>query len=356
MTQSPVFPTVMPNLEFIEHYIDSLENLPLDVQRHVSQIREYDYLYSNKLQTISRYLCLYQKESNGPLKRKYLNKIQKCLIRSQQYADEKLCLISQIVELVDGRSQQLSKDVEILSHDQKEEEDPRNSNSINNSTQNRVKISEKKQTIMEKPVRDSIYVKPKRVRRVRAPDKVADKSDRLSNRANNRAEYEDEDEPMEEEEDIEIKPRKDSKKKDRDSKVTREKEKEKEATIKEEKEDRKETENSNNNNSNKKNDRKEKSSAGKVTKKTSNAKPSNSKIKKKKKKEKEVLPEDIPVDPDEPTYCICNRISYGDMIGCDNQDCKIEWFHFDCLNLTHKPKGKWYCPQCTVERKEKGKK
>lgn len=345
MTQSPVFPAVMPNLEFIEHYLDSLENLPLDVQRHVTQIREYDYLYSNKLQTISRYLCLYQKETNGPSKRKYLNKIQKCLIRSQQYADEKLCLISQIVELVDSRSQQLSKDVETMSLDRKEEES-RNSNNINN--QNRVKIEKK--TIVEKPVtRESLYVKPKRVRRVRVMDKISEKSDRLNNRGINRQEYDDEDEPMEEEEeDIEVKPRKESKKKERDSKPTRDKEKEKETAIKEEKEERKE-ENS------KKNDRKEKSSS-KVTKKTSNTKQTNSKVKKKKKKEKEVLPEDLPVDPDEPTYCICNRISYGDMIGCDNQDCKIEWFHFDCVNLTHKPKGKWYCPQCTIERKEKGKK
>ena len=34
------------------------------------------------------------------------------------------------------------------------------------------------------------------------------------------------------------------------------------------------------------------------------------------------------------------------MIGCDNQDCPIEWFHFGCMDLSHKPKGKWYCPKC----------
>lgn len=48
----------------------------------------------------------------------------------------------------------------------------------------------------------------------------------------------------------------------------------------------------------------------------------------------------------EPVYCICQQISYGNMIGCDNVDCKLEWFHFNCVNLTSKPKGKWYCPQC----------
>jgi hypothetical protein len=25
-------------------------------------------------------------------------------------------------------------------------------------------------------------------------------------------------------------------------------------------------------------------------------------------------------DPNEPRYCICNDVSYGDMVGCDNED------------------------------------
>jgi hypothetical protein len=25
------------------------------------------------------------------------------------------------------------------------------------------------------------------------------------------------------------------------------------------------------------------------------------------------------------------QVSYGEMIGCDNQDCPIEWFHFGCM-------------------------
>jgi len=62
---------------------------------------------------------------------------------------------------------------------------------------------------------------------------------------------------------------------------------------------------------------------------------------------------DMPVDPNEPTYCICHQVSYGEMIGCDNNDCPIEWFHFPCVNLTSKPKGKWYCPRCIGERKKK---
>lgn len=63
---------------------------------------------------------------------------------------------------------------------------------------------------------------------------------------------------------------------------------------------------------------------------------------------------DMPVDPNEPTYCLCHQVSYGEMIGCDNHDCPIEWFHFACVGLTTKPKGKWYCPRCTAEKKKKG--
>ncbi|XP_015792412.1 inhibitor of growth protein 4 isoform X2 [Tetranychus urticae] len=62
---------------------------------------------------------------------------------------------------------------------------------------------------------------------------------------------------------------------------------------------------------------------------------------------------DMPVDPNEPTYCICHQVSYGEMIGCDNPDCPIEWFHFACVGLATKPKGKWFCPKCSHERKKR---
>ncbi|XP_047339386.1 PHD finger protein ING1 [Impatiens glandulifera] len=55
---------------------------------------------------------------------------------------------------------------------------------------------------------------------------------------------------------------------------------------------------------------------------------------------------DLPVDPNEPTYCLCNQVSYGEMVACDNPDCKIEWFHYGCVGLKEQPKGKWYCPDC----------
>lgn len=36
---------------------------------------------------------------------------------------------------------------------------------------------------------------------------------------------------------------------------------------------------------------------------------------------------DIPVDPNEPTYCLCNQVSYGDMVACDNPNvCNFPFF------------------------------
>ncbi|CAN6464952.1 unnamed protein product [Victoria cruziana] len=58
---------------------------------------------------------------------------------------------------------------------------------------------------------------------------------------------------------------------------------------------------------------------------------------------------DQPIDPNEPTYCICHQVSFGDMIACDNENCEGgEWFHYACVGLSSETrfKGKWYCPTC----------
>uniref|UniRef100_A0A0V0HET9 PHD finger protein ING n=1 Tax=Solanum chacoense TaxID=4108 RepID=A0A0V0HET9_SOLCH len=65
---------------------------------------------------------------------------------------------------------------------------------------------------------------------------------------------------------------------------------------------------------------------------------------------------DLPVDPNEPTYCFCNQVSYGEMVACDNPNCKIEWFHYGCVGLKEQPKGKWFCTDCAgTQKKRKGK-
>ncbi|ERS98436.1 hypothetical protein HMPREF1624_05220 [Sporothrix schenckii ATCC 58251] len=55
---------------------------------------------------------------------------------------------------------------------------------------------------------------------------------------------------------------------------------------------------------------------------------------------------------DDNKYCLCQNVSFGDMVACDNEDCPFEWFHWTCVGLKSEPNGTWYCPVCT-EKKNK---
>ncbi|KDN38449.1 hypothetical protein K437DRAFT_259398 [Tilletiaria anomala UBC 951] len=60
--------------------------------------------------------------------------------------------------------------------------------------------------------------------------------------------------------------------------------------------------------------------------------------------------------PEERRYCYCNQFSFGEMIGCDDDDCEREWFHIDCVGLEKPPSGTWYCEECSQRRQRKAKK
>ena len=67
------------------------------------------------------------------------------------------------------------------------------------------------------------------------------------------------------------------------------------------------------------------------------------------------------------TYCVCNGVSYGEMIACDDASCETEWvslpsdlhldmihelrqFHLMCVGLQVPPQGEWYCEACRNKR------
>lgn len=52
---------------------------------------------------------------------------------------------------------------------------------------------------------------------------------------------------------------------------------------------------------------------------------------------------------EEQLYCVCSQPEFGRMIACDNPTCDVVWFHYACVNIRRKPKGKWYCPHCKNE-------
>jgi hypothetical protein len=46
-------------------------------------------------------------------------------------------------------------------------------------------------------------------------------------------------------------------------------------------------------------------------------------------------------------YCYCDSVSSGRMLACDGEQCKREWFHFDCLGIDEAPEDKeWFCEEC----------
>jgi len=49
---------------------------------------------------------------------------------------------------------------------------------------------------------------------------------------------------------------------------------------------------------------------------------------------------------DKELYCFCRKLSYGEMIACDNPDCRYQWFHLPCVNLKPPLPDQWYCDDC----------
>ncbi|OAG36569.1 hypothetical protein AYO21_09226 [Fonsecaea monophora] len=51
---------------------------------------------------------------------------------------------------------------------------------------------------------------------------------------------------------------------------------------------------------------------------------------------------------DDKRYCFCNQRSYGEMVACENDECRYQWFHTGCLNMKKVPDEDedWYCPTC----------
>ncbi|KAL2310568.1 hypothetical protein Nmel_002226 [Mimus melanotis] len=215
------------------------------------------------LKDLDDYYEKFKRETDAVQKRRMLHCIQRALIRSQELGDEKIQIVSQMVELVENRTRQVDSHVELFETCQE----------TNDTTGNSGKASQdksKNETIAqaEKP-------NNKRSRRQR-------NNENRENASNNH---------------------------DHDDITS--------GTPKEKK-----------------------------------AKTSKKKKRSKAKAEREASPPDLPIDPNEPTYCLCNQVSYGEMIGCDNDECPIEWFHFSCVGLNHKPKGKWYCPKCRGENEK----
>ncbi|XP_011874520.1 PREDICTED: inhibitor of growth protein 1 [Vollenhovia emeryi] len=267
---------------YIENYLDCVENLPNDLQRYVSRLRELDATCQTYLHEVDQQQEVLRNDADPVVKRRALMRIQQALIAAQEIGDEKLQIVQQVQDLIENKSRQLDVDYRNLDFGKEQEssesvrESNMNSNSNNASHANNTERQ------------------PKRARRTRTETLIESthSMDMMVGMTETRS-----------------------------------------STL------------SNTSNGN------QKKTAATATGKKKKRKSRQGTQQNQHREDTPPPPEDdLAIDPDEPTYCLCDQISYGEMILCDNDLCPIEWFHFSCVSLTTKPKGKWFCPKCRGDR------
>ncbi|XP_047138572.1 inhibitor of growth protein 4 [Hydra vulgaris] len=240
----------MSNSFYLEHYLESIEGLPYDLQRNFSLQKDLDQRAHDLLDDIDKLCEEYiskVKDLPAAERKDFFSKIEKAFQKSREYGDDKVQLAVQTYEMVDKHIRRLDSDLSRFEEElksQRQQQQEQQQQQSGEETDNRKRKLEKNESLKKKKIKKD--------------------------------------------EQIEI---------PKSNLVT--------------------------------------SATPLITMAT----------------DMNVL--DMPVDPNEPTYCLCHQVSYGEMIGCDNNDCLIEWFHFGCVGLTTKPKGKWFCPKCSSDRKKK---
>lgn len=62
----------------------------------------------------------------------------------------------------------------------------------------------------------------------------------------------------------------------------------------------------------------------------------------------EIIIEDLADGSAEEVFCVCKKVAFGEMVGCEAGEACLggEWFHLDCVGLKYAPSGTWWCPTC----------
>lgn len=305
---------------FVEDYLDCVENLPSDLQRHLSRLREFDLIqYSEFLKDLDSLVVAFEKETTASGQRNVLSKIQHGLIAAQDIGDDKLITVQAMSDLIENKSRQLEHDSKILDFGKDDDDET----TVQTATTKKPETGNSNQTTPAANTSNTTKNTP-----TSKPPKEKDAKE-----SGGRGQVK--------------KPR------NKKPEVTR-------SRVSAGGEDREDDEESNKSNrsGNAASRGPRGGSAGRKRQagasvqkrqsgKRSNTFPSN---KNDDDSDREVDPSTFDIDPDEPRYCLCDQVSYGEMIGCDNDLCPIEWFHFGCMGLTAKPKGKWYCPKCRGDK------
>lgn len=316
---------------YVENYLDSVENLPDDVQRHLSRIRDIDVQYRSHLRDVD-YHCEQWKttsasasDTTAAKRARAMARIQQNLIAAQELGDEKLQIVNQLQELIDHKTRQLDLDFKNLDYG-KEEQSPESAQKIprpNSPTAATTPVNIKVENqvfpvIQQQAQRGNTPTNQTTERIIHSGS--TERSNKRSRRPRN---------------DVaggggggmdvvmtEVNPTSDINQKQG------------------------QTNQAASSSAQKKNSN---SGGGKKKKRKARGQNNNNQTNARDARDETPPPEEA-IDPDEPTYCLCDQISFGEMILCDNDLCPIEWFHFSCVALQSKPKGKWFCPNCRGDR------
>ena len=302
--------------------MDLVENVPNDIARQITQLHEHNHRYHQLLAQLESTLDLVCNKTNNELrKRNSLLKIQRSLIEIQEIADEKLLLIQSILDQLDGKARQLDFDYRSVTYN--------SSSNVTNNTRVQMQTSlvtnnyssgqRSEATNSSANCSNTNNLVNNTTTETVAKEVVNGNSNGLSNDNSNAS--------------TTHSGKRASARRNAPSRGNND---------------------SNNDNSSKRSVKRGVKTSHKEMKRSRNSinsmnSNSNSSLLLGNTSPPAIY-EGAPIDPDEPTYCLCDQVSYGEMICCDNSDCKIEWFHFSCVSLNTKPKGKWFCPNCRGDR------
>ncbi|RWS29197.1 inhibitor of growth protein 1-like protein [Leptotrombidium deliense] len=307
--------TIHSIAQYIEDYIDLVENVPNEVIRQVTFLHEHNHRYQQLLATLeSMWESVLSEDSsnNENRRKKCLLNIQRCLIEIQEISDEKLFIIQSVLDQLDSKARQLDSDYR----------NTNTANSVNSVTSpsknNSVTVNNVNNATASSSCSDTLNSVNNSENMQASGDMNSNKDSCSLNNSTPTA----------------TSPTSNSTSHPLNSKRT----------------SRRSLNSGKNDNGN-----------GDVSVSTGKRgvkrgiKAHNKEVKRGKGKDvtgnsPPTLYDDTPIDPDEPTYCLCEQVSFGEMICCDNDACTIEWFHFSCVMLTTKPKGRWYCPNCRGDR------
>ncbi|KAJ1527636.1 hypothetical protein ONE63_007598 [Megalurothrips usitatus] len=290
---------------YVENYLDCTENLPDELQRHLSRMRELDVEYQSFMRKLANQLEAVRNSTEDSAQwRRSLLRAQKELIAAQEVGDEKLHIMSQLQEHIDNKVRQMDIDLRNLDYGKEETNDTsKDTQTTSSGITSGARTDNGGLSGGNAGERAS-----KRSRRTRTEAVGVTSQNDTANSPDVPAAPE-------------LPPR-------REAAPVR-------ATL-----------------TNTSTGKKTNAGTGKKKKRKSRGSSSAAAQSSSQAVQEQTPPRDdeLAIDPDEPTYCLCDQISFGEMILCDNDLCPIEWFHFGCVALTTKPKGKWFCPKCRGDR------